>query len=34
MTGTKSFVIDGHLANLIIVAAKTGAGAQPVRRRR
>jgi alkylation response protein AidB-like acyl-CoA dehydrogenase len=26
LTGTKSFVIDGHLANLIIVAAKTPAG--------
>jgi alkylation response protein AidB-like acyl-CoA dehydrogenase len=26
LSGTKSFVIDGHLANLIIVAAKTGAG--------
>jgi alkylation response protein AidB-like acyl-CoA dehydrogenase len=26
ITGTKSFVIDGHTANLIIVAAKTAAG--------
>jgi len=26
ISGTKSFVIDGHLANLIIVAAKTGKG--------
>ena len=26
LSGTKSFVIDGHIANLIIVAAKTGAG--------
>ena len=26
LTGTKSFVIDGHTADLIIVAARTGAG--------
>lgn len=26
LSGTKSFVIDGHVANLIIVAAKSGAG--------
>ena len=26
LSGTKSFVLDGHTANLIIVAAKTGAG--------
>jgi len=26
LSGTKSFVIDGHVAGLIIVAAKTGAG--------
>jgi alkylation response protein AidB-like acyl-CoA dehydrogenase len=26
ITGTKSFVLDGHIADLIIVAAKTGAG--------
>ena len=26
ITGTKSFVLDGHTANLIIVAAKTGKG--------
>jgi len=26
LSGVKSFVIDGHTANLIIVAAKTGAG--------
>ena len=26
LSGTKSFVIDGHVANLIIVAARTGAG--------
>jgi alkylation response protein AidB-like acyl-CoA dehydrogenase len=26
LSGTKSFVIDGHVANLIIVAAKTAAG--------
>jgi len=26
ITGTKSFVLDGHTANLIIVAAKTAAG--------
>ena len=26
LSGTKSFVLDGHIANLIIVAAKTGAG--------
>jgi alkylation response protein AidB-like acyl-CoA dehydrogenase len=26
LSGTKSFVIDGHTANLIIVAARTGAG--------
>ena len=26
LSGTKSFVIDGHIANLIIVAAKSGAG--------
>ena len=26
LTGTKSFVLDGHIANLIIVAARTGAG--------
>ena len=26
ISGTKSFVLDGHSANLIIVAAKTGAG--------
>ncbi len=26
LTGTKSFVIDGHLANLLIVAAKSPAG--------
>ena len=26
LTGTKSFVLDGHIANLIIVAARTGKG--------
>ncbi len=26
LSGTKSFVLDGHIASLIIVAAKTGAG--------
>jgi alkylation response protein AidB-like acyl-CoA dehydrogenase len=26
LSGTKSFVLDGHVASLIIVAAKTGAG--------
>ncbi len=26
LSGVKSFVIDGHIANLIIVAARTGAG--------
>src|SRR5690606_37709099 len=26
LSGTKSFVLDGHTANLIIVAARTGAG--------
>ncbi len=26
LSGTKSFVIDGHVANLFVVAAKTGAG--------
>ncbi len=26
LTGSKSFVIDGHTANLILVAARTGAG--------
>ena len=26
LSGVKSFVIDGHVANLIIVAARTGAG--------
>ena len=26
LSGTKSFVLDGHIAGLIIVAAKTGAG--------
>jgi alkylation response protein AidB-like acyl-CoA dehydrogenase len=26
LTGEKSFVIDGHLANLLVVAARTGAG--------
>jgi alkylation response protein AidB-like acyl-CoA dehydrogenase len=26
LNGTKSFVIDGHLANLVIVAARTGKG--------
>ena len=34
LTGTKRFVLDGHTANLIIVAARTGEGRQPVRRRR
>ncbi len=34
LNGTKIFVLDGHLADLIIVAAKTDAGVEPVRRRR
>ena len=33
LSGVKSFVIDGHTANLIIVAARTGRR-QPVRGRR
>ena len=32
--GTKMFVLDGHTADLIIVAARTAEGREPVRRRR
>ena len=31
--GTKIFVLDGHTADLILVAARTDAGVEPVRRR-
>ena len=34
LNGHKSFVLDGHTANLILVAGRTPAGRQPLRRER